>query len=395
MQILTPIVIDLMNPDPLPIINAKQGDTGRGIRVTVTTDGQICQCASEEVNIFIRKPDGKLIYNGCDIQGGDVVVMFTSQALAVHGQLQVELEILSGEKKVSTPIAVINVLPTNINAEAIESTNEFNRYETIITEMEASEAERSEAEDKRVAAEAARAEAESERSEAEGDRAAAETERISAETERMKAEALRTQAEALRRQAEEARAAAEELREAAKLTMQQATEAANAAAEAAGAYVLGDISGKTVTFTEAVERANIESEESTATIFGKIKKWFSDLKDAAFASIANNLTTTSAGSVLDARQGKVLSDQLTELNGNLPTVANNLTTTGAGSVLDARQGKILNDKLSVTKNDIRIYPCDFSGDTLLNFYKSNPKLLGCFIIGTNVPTDAPANKEGY
>ena len=174
-----------------------------------------------------------------------------------------------------------------------------------------------------------------------------------------------------------------------------ATEAANAAAEAAGAYVLGDISGKTVTFTEAVERANIESEESTATIFGKIKKWFSDLKDAAFASIANNLTTTSAGSVLDARQGKVLSDQLTELNGNLPTVANNLTTTGAGSVLDARQGKILNDKLSVTKNDIRIYPCDFSGDTLLNFYKSNPKLLGCFIIGTNVPTDAPANKEGY
>ncbi len=326
MQILTPIVIDLMNPDPLPIINAKQGDTGRGIRVTVTTDGQICQCASEEVNIFIRKPDGKLIYNGCDIQGGDVVVMFTSQALAVHGQLQVELEILSGEKKVSTPIAVINVLPTNINAEAIESTNEFNRYETIITEMEASEAERSEAEDKRVAAEAARAEAESERSEAEGDRAAAETERISAETERMKAEALRTQAEALRRQAEEARAAAEELREAAKLTMQQATEAANAAAEAAGAYVLGDISGKTVTFTEAVERANIESEESTATIFGKIKKWFSDLKDAAFASIANNLTTTSAGSVLDARQGKVLSDQLTELNGNLPRITSSTDT---------------------------------------------------------------------
>ncbi|MCI8274161.1 MAG: hypothetical protein HFI66_00860 [Lachnospiraceae bacterium] len=181
-----------------------------------------------------------------------------------------------------------------------------------------------------------------------------------------------------------------------------ATEAANAAAEAAGAYVLGDISGKTVTFTEAVERANIESEESTATIFGKIKKWFSDLKDAAFAAIANDLATTTAGSVLDARVGPVIAmgfdniqTQLTELNGKLPTVANNLTTTDAGSVLDARQGKILNDKLSVTTNDIRIYPCDFSGDTLLNFYKSNPKLLGCFIIGTNVPTDAPANKEGY
>ena len=64
MQILTPIVIDLMNPDPLPIINAKQGDTGRGIRVTVTTDGQICQCASEEVNIFIRKYERTEIYCG-------------------------------------------------------------------------------------------------------------------------------------------------------------------------------------------------------------------------------------------------------------------------------------------------------------------------------------------
>ena len=345
MQILTPIVIDLMNPDPLPIINAKQGDTGRGIRVTVTTDGQICQCASEEVNIFIRKPDGKLIYNGCDIQGGDVVVMFTSQALAVHGQLQVELEILSGEKKVSTPIAVINVLPTNINAEAIESTNEFNRYETIITEMEASEAERSEAEDKRVAAEAARAEAESERSEAEGDRAAAETERISAETERMKAEALRTQAEALRRQAEEARAAAEELREAAKLAMQQATEAANAAAEAARDYVLGDISEKTITFTEATERVDLESGESMATLFGKIKKWSSDLVTGAGSTLLGRLF--SSGKVLISdNDGKVaesdvstkdlanisgttgnLQEQLTELNGKLLKVKWVLLTT--------------------------------------------------------------------
>lgn len=85
MTILTPIVIDLMNPDPLPIVNAKQGDTGRGIRVTATVDGQVCQFSSEEINIFIRKPDGKLIYNGCEVQSGDVVAMLTNQALAVPG----------------------------------------------------------------------------------------------------------------------------------------------------------------------------------------------------------------------------------------------------------------------------------------------------------------------
>ena len=145
MLILTPIVIDLANLNPLPILNAKQGDTGRGIRATVTIDGQVCRFTSEEVNVFIRKPDGKLIYNTCEIEGGNIVATLTNQALAVPGRLQAELEILSGEERISTPIALIDVLPTNIDGKAIESTNEFGRYETIIKEMNTAEAERKEA----------------------------------------------------------------------------------------------------------------------------------------------------------------------------------------------------------------------------------------------------------
>lgn len=63
-----------------------------------------------------------------------------------------------------------------------------------------------------------------------------------------------------------------------------------------------------VYFTEATDRENIVSGEQTSTSFGKIAKWFSDLKDSAFSVVANNLTTTAAGSVLDARQGKALKD---------------------------------------------------------------------------------------
>ena len=58
-------------------------------------------------------------------------------------------------------------------------------------------------------------------------------------------------------------------------------------------------------------------------------------------SIANNLTTTTEGSVLDARQGKALNDNKIDKT----SIANNLTTTTEGSVLDARQGKALNDNL--------------------------------------------------
>ena len=114
--------------------------------------------------------------------------------------------------------------------------------------------------------------------------------------------------------------AANEAKEAADL----AAEAARKAAEAAGAYVLGDISGKTVKFSEAETRENINTGESTATMFGKIKKWFADLKNIAFTGnysdllnvpeIVNNRATTKEGTVLDGRQGKAIQDEFDKLN---------------------------------------------------------------------------------
>ena len=40
------------------------------------------------------------------------------------------------------------------------------------------------------------------------------------------------------------------------------------------------------------------------------KKYIKTLGSAAKQAVANNLTTTAAGSVLDARQGKTLSDKI-------------------------------------------------------------------------------------
>lgn len=70
-------------------------------------------------------------------------------------------------------------------------------------------------------------------------------------------------------------------------------------------------------FDEAAERVNIQSGETIGTLFGKIKKWFTDLGAAAFYGVANNLTTTVANMVLDARQGKALDDKISELNRNI------------------------------------------------------------------------------
>ncbi len=104
-----------------------------------------------------------------------------------------------------------------------------------------------------------------------------------------------------------------------------------------------------IEFNDTGTRENIASGESLKTMLGKIKKWFTDMGNAAFRAVANNLTTESAGShVLDAYQGKMLEDgKLDKAN-----VVNSLLTTEEGYALDARQGKKLDEKISELIGDM-------------------------------------------
>lgn len=52
----------------------------------------------------------------------------------------------------------------------------------------------------------------------------------------------------------------------------------------------GDSKDNTVTFTQASTRENIASSETHATLFGKIAKWFADLKTVAFSGSYNDLS---------------------------------------------------------------------------------------------------------
>lgn len=97
-----------------------------------------------------------------------------------------------------------------------------------------------------------------------------------------------------------------------------AAEAAEAAAEAAGAYILGDISDKTVTFQVAAARANIQSEDSLAIAFGKLAKFYADVKSHAFVDTVRNLAATEGGRALDAIMGAELAGRIGNLD-SLPT----------------------------------------------------------------------------
>lgn len=88
--------------------------------------------------------------------------------------------------------------------------------------------------------------------------------------------------------------------------------------------LLQNLASQDVDFETADFRQNIVSGESLATMFGKIAKYLGDLQSAAYNQLANNLTTTNQGYVLDARQGKILQDQLDNIvTGSADAVAIN------------------------------------------------------------------------
>lgn len=101
---------------------------------------------------------------------------------------------------------------------------------------------------------------------------------------------------------------------------------ANNATARAEAAAQGDISGKTVTFQEAVTRANVQSGDSMATALGKLARLYEDLDSHAYNTPVNNLTTTEEGRALDATMGKTLDGKISELNNNMLRIANYSTT---------------------------------------------------------------------
>lgn len=74
------------------------------------------------------------------------------------------------------------------------------------------------------------------------------------------------------------------------------------------------ISDTTVAFTEASVRENIVSNEKSSTLFGKVQKWFSDLKKVAFTGSYNDLIDTPSNATTTIN-GLMSSSDKIKLNG--------------------------------------------------------------------------------
>lgn len=90
------------------------------------------------------------------------------------------------------------------------------------------------------------------------------------------------------------------------------------------------ISDTTVAFTEASVRENIVSNEKSSTLFGKVQKWFSDLKKVAFTGSYSDLIDTPSNATTTINGFMSSSDKI-KLNGISSNANNYIHPTTSGN----------------------------------------------------------------
>ena len=120
----------------------------------------------------------------------------------------------------------------------------------------------------------------------------------------------------------------------------------------------------TQTFTEASTRANIASGENMATLFGKIKKFFTDLKTVAFTGSYSDLsnkptiptiTDTYSGTSSNGMSGKAVKSAIDALDGTVSGSAGSGKTLTAFSQTDGKVSATFGN-ISITKSQISDFP---------------------------------------
>ena len=81
-----------------------------------------------------------------------------------------------------------------------------------------------------------------------------------------------------------------------------------------GSSSSSDMSNSTIGFEEASVRENIASGEKSSTLFGKIKKWFTDLKAVAFSGSYNDLSDTPDSLPADGGNASTVNNHTVESN---------------------------------------------------------------------------------
>ena len=139
--------------------------------------------------------------------------------------------------------------------------------------------------------------------------------------------------------------------------------------------------------------------DNGSTLFGKISKWFSDMAALVAtkfnaSNVVNNLTTTSSGYALDARQGKALNDEISAMGqevtdriknaGNFGTKYTNVNLLPTNTIgwVNAIGSDISNLPTQSAYHMITVFPLSTHGFQIAIRYNGDAMYVRTFIDGT-------------
>ena len=106
----------------------------------------------------------------------------------------------------------------------------------------------------------------------------------------------------------------------------------------------GDASTTTVAFSAASSRENVKTGEKMSVLFGKIAKWFTDLKAVAFSGSYKDLSDKPTIPDISGKQDKLTAGANVTISGNTisakDTTYSNVSTTAAGLMTAADKKKL-------------------------------------------------------
>lgn len=137
------VTLDFAIKTQLPMIHVKQGDANsREIVCNLTCMG-VAYTPEEGVlaNVVFRKPDGKVALNPARLEENTAVFELTKQMTVKKGLAHAEIQLLSGEKVLSTAVFLVMVDETAYSEEDIESAPEYQTFVEALQRVLAMEAQ--------------------------------------------------------------------------------------------------------------------------------------------------------------------------------------------------------------------------------------------------------------
>lgn len=121
-------------------LTCKKGETGRCLFITITEEGKVYNIGADCHAVFTAtKPDGKVIFNDCEISGNVICYKMTPQTATAVGLMDCEIRLYGPDNLlIISPYFNIHVYPPVYDdGDIVESTNEVSTLTALISEADA------------------------------------------------------------------------------------------------------------------------------------------------------------------------------------------------------------------------------------------------------------------